>query len=122
MTLVLIPVEIVEAVQNEVLNPAELADGALERTLEDDLARVDNRLHYGLLKDVFDLAAAHGIAQGHCFSDGNRRTACRVMQTCLDLHGLRFSCNEAEISPVIIRAAQRRMDEVELALCPRDRG
>ena len=70
-----------------------------------------------MIYDAYDLAAAYAvaIAQGHCFNDGNKRTAYRVMQTCLDLHGLAFPSDASEIGPVIIRAAQGLLDEGELA-------
>ena len=117
MTLILLPAAITDAIHDEVLNPGELQGRALDKSLEGALARVDNRLAYGMIADAYDLAAAYAIAisQGHCFNDGNKRTAYRAMQTCLDLNGLPFPTNEAEIGPVIIRAAQRLLDEGELA-------
>ncbi|MBH1974381.1 MAG: type II toxin-antitoxin system death-on-curing family toxin [Rhodobacteraceae bacterium] len=117
MTLILLPAAIIDAIHDEVLNPGELQGRALDKSLEGALARVDNRLAYGMIADAYDLAAAYAIAisQGHCFNDGNKRTAYRAMQTCLDLNGLPFPTNEAEIGPVIIRAAQRLLDEGELA-------
>ena len=116
MTLILLPIEIVIKIHDEILNPAELRGMAGDKSLDGALARVENRLNYGLLSDAYDLAAAYAlaIARGHCFNDGNKRTAYRVMQTCLDLHGLKFPKNEAEIGPIIIRTAQRKMDEAEL--------
>ena len=113
----LLTVDIVIAIHNAVLNDGELTGLALDKSLEGALARVDNRLAYGMIEDAYDLAAAYAItiAQGHCFNDANKRTAYRAMQTCLDLNGLPFPDNEAEIGPVIIRAAQRLLDEGELA-------
>ena len=117
MNLTLLPVEIVITIHDEILNPGELVGMAGDKSLDGALARVENRLNYGLLSDVFDLAAAYAIAiaRGHCFNDGNKRTAYRVMQTCLDLHGMNFPRDEAEIGPVIILAAQGKIDEGELA-------
>lgn len=101
----------------EVLNPGELAGLARDKSLEGALARVDNRLAYGLINDAFDLAAAYAMAisQGHCFNDANKRTAYRVMQICLAAHGIRLSARIEEVGQIIIRAAQRLMDEGELA-------
>ena len=69
--------------------------------------------------DAYDLAAAYAyavaIAQGHCFNDGNKRTAYRVMQICLELHSLVYPSNQKTIGPVIIRTAQRLLDDGELA-------
>ena len=117
MTYVLLPIAVVLKINDDILNPGELQGLAGDKSLEGALARVENRLHYGLLTDAYDLAAAYGvaIAQGHCFNDGNKRTAYRVMQTCLELHGLDYPTNPTTIGPVIIRAAQRLLDEGELA-------
>jgi death-on-curing protein len=104
-------------IHDEVLNPGDLAGLARDKSLEGALARVDNRLAYGLINDAFDLAAAYAmaIAQGHCFNDANKRTAFRALQICLAAHGIRPLWTAESIGPVIIRAAQRRLDEGELA-------
>lgn len=117
MTFRLLPAAVVDAIHDDILNPGELQGRARDKSLEGALARVENRLSYDMIDDAYDLAAAYAvaIAQGHCFNDGNKRTAYRVMQTCLDLHGLGFPSNEAAIGPVIIRAAQGLLDEGELA-------
>jgi len=117
MSFLILPREVVERIHDDVLNPGELRGLARDKSLDGALARVENRIVYGLLTDVYDLAAAYAIAiaQGHCFNDGNKRTAYRVMQTVLDLHGLPFPQDETIIGPIIIRAAQRLLDEGELA-------
>ena len=65
---------LVVAIHDEVLNPGELAGLAQDKSLEAALSRVDNRLAYGMIADVFDLASAYAmaIARGHCFNDGNK--------------------------------------------------
>ena len=117
MTLILLPLETVLSIHDEVLNPGELQGLAGDKSLDGALARVENRLVYGLLADAFDLAAAYAVAIAHgiCFNDGNKRTAYRVMQTCLDLHGINCPLPPTTIGPVIIRVAQRLLDEGELA-------
>lgn len=117
MTLFLLPVDLVEAIHDDVLNPGDLKGRARDKSLEGALARVDNRLAYGLIADVYDLAAAYAVAVacGHCFNDGNKRTAFRVMQVCLDLHGIMEPEGAEEVGQVIIRVAQGHMDESALA-------
>lgn len=117
MTYLALTAELVEAIHDRVLNPGELPGRALDKSLEGALARVDNRLAYDLIGDAFDLAAAYAvaIAQGHCFNDANKRTAHQCMDTCLDLNGIQITWTATEIGPVIIRAAQRMLDEGELA-------
>jgi death on curing protein len=113
----LLTVEMVIAIHDAVLNQGELAGLALDKSLEGALARVDNRLAYGMIEDAYDLAAAYAIAiaQGHCFNDANKRTAHQCMDVCLDLNGVQITWTATEIGPVIIRAAQRLLDEGELA-------
>lgn len=124
MTFITLSAELVEAIHDQVLNPGELPGRAMNKSLEGALARVDNRLAYDLIGDVFDLAAAYAvaIAQGHCFNDANKRTAHQSMDTCLDLNGVQINWTADDIGPVIIRAAQRLLDEGELAEWLRQRA
>jgi len=117
MTYELLTVDLVDAIHDAVLNPGELTGRAQHKSLEGALARVENRLAYGMINDVFDLAAAYAIAiaQGHCFNDANKRTAHQAMDICLDLNGVQAAWQYQEIGPVIIRAAQGMLDEGELA-------
>ena len=62
MSYVLLNADIVEAIHDAVLNPGELTGRALDKSLDGALARVDNRLVYGLIEDIFDLAAAYCVA------------------------------------------------------------
>ncbi len=117
MDFVTLTPDIVEAIHDAVLNPGELSGRALNKSLDGALSRVDNRLAYGMIEDAFDLAAAYAVAisQGHCFNDGNKRTAHQSMDTCLDLNGIQITWTAEDVGPVIIRAAQRLVDEGELA-------
>jgi death on curing protein len=112
----IMPVALVELIHDAVLNLGELPGRARDKSLEGALARVENRLAYNLIADSFDLAAAYAvaIAQGRCFNDGNRRTGFRVMHVCLDLHGITLQVDTVTIGQIIIRTAQRQMDEAEL--------
>lgn len=124
MSFITLTAELVEAIHDQVLNPGELTGRALDKSLEGALARVENRLVYDLIGDAFDLAAAYAvaIAQGHCFNDANKRTAHQAMDTCLDLNGIQITWTATEIGPVIIRTAQRLLDEGELAEWLRQRA
>lgn len=117
MNLVLLAPDLVEAIHDEVLNPGELAGRAQDKSLEAALARVDNRMAYGMIADAFDLAASYAmaIARGHCFNDGNKRTAFRSMQVCLYLNGIAMPWSVEEIGPMIIRCAQGLVEEGDLA-------
>lgn len=117
MTFILLPPELVETIHDAVLNPGELQGRARDKSLEGALARVDNRLAYGLIADPFDLAAAYAvaIAQGHCFNDANKRTAHQSMDVCLDLNDVEIAWEHEEVAQWIIRAAQGQAGEADLA-------
>lgn len=117
MSLHLLTPALVESIHDAVLNPGELQGRAMNKSLEGALARVENRLVYGMINDAFELAAAYAvaIAQGHCFNDANKRTAHQSMDVCLDLNGIQITWTATDIGPAIIRAAQGLLDEGELA-------
>ena len=122
MIVLLLSPELVEALHDAILNPGELPGRARDKSLESALARVDNRLAYGMIADVFDLAAAYAmaIARGHCFNDGNKRTAHQAMDTCLDLNGIEITWHTEEVGQMIIRAAQGKLEDIDLAAWLRD--
>jgi len=104
-------------VHEYVRNPGELQGLAKDKSLDAVISRVENRIHYGLIRDVYDLAATYAvvIAVGHVFNDVNKRTAYRTMTLCLELNGIDLSFDTEQIGQIIIRVAQGVMDEVELA-------
>jgi death-on-curing protein len=117
MTLVLLSPDLVETIHDAVLNPGELPGRARDKSLEGALARVDHRLAYGMIADAFELAATYAvvIATGHCFNDGNKRTAHQAMDVCLDLNGIEIAWSTEEVGRIIIEAAQGRIEAADLA-------
>ena len=124
MSFLLLDDRLVEALHDAALNPGELPGRALDKSLEGALGRVDNRLLYGMIADVFDLAAAYAtaIATGHCFNDANKRTAYRAMLVCLTLNGITIAHETQEIGDLIIRLAQGLIGEDDLAQWLRSRA
>ncbi|PJE34312.1 type II toxin-antitoxin system death-on-curing family toxin [Pseudooceanicola lipolyticus] len=117
MTFTLLGADIVEALHDSVLNPGELPGRARDKSLEGALARVDNRLIYGLIGDIFDLAAAYAtaIATGHCFNDGNKRTAFDAMNFCLELNGVELNWQVEDAGDRIIALAHGLIGEEAIA-------
>ena len=117
MTYRLLSADLVILIHDAVLNHGELRGLAQDKSLEGALGRVDNRLMYGMVDDVFDLAAAYAaaISQGRCFNDGNKRTAHQSMDVCLDLNGVEIDWAFEDIGQTIIRLAQGHMTEEEMA-------
>lgn len=109
--------ELVEAIHDAVLNAGELRGFAGNNSIDGALARVDNRLVYGLIEDSFDLAAAYCVAilTGHVFNDANKRTAYKSIIVCLHLIGIRIAHKTIEAGDLIRNVAQRRLDEDDLA-------
>jgi death on curing protein len=124
MTFVLVPSEVVIALHDAALNPGELPGLAGDKSLVSALARVENRLAYGLIGDLFDLAAAYAaaVAQDHCFNDGNTRAAFDTMAFCLEENGVATDwADPIEIGNLIIALAQRQIDDGHLADWLRER-
>lgn len=109
--------EAVEQIHDDLLGPNDLTGRARDKSLESALARVENRLAYGMVEDCFDLAAADAmaIARGHCFNDGNKRTAFRSMQLCLLANGVWLKFGTEETGQKIIALAQGKIEDADLA-------
>ena len=113
MTFVLLTVDDVIAVHDYVLSDHESQGLAGGKFLDGALSRVENRLNYGLIEDVFDLGAAYdaAISQAHCFNDGNKRTAFQVMDVVLDLNGVQMAWDTEVIGQKIVLLAQSKLDD-----------
>ena len=109
--------ELIELIHDEVLNPGELMGRARDESLEGALSRVDYRLAYGLIDDAFALAACYAevIAQGHCFNDGNKRTAYQSMDVCLDVNGIAINWTVEDVADRIILLAQGKLEAEDFA-------
>ena len=112
-----ITAEQVVAIHERVILSHELQGAADNRPVEAVIGRIENRLAYGLIVDVYDLAAccACFIAVGHCFHDANKRTAHTAMQLILKLNGTQLDYDIKSIGDMIIKAAQGIIEEMELA-------
>ncbi len=105
------------ALHDRVITVDELQGFAIGKSLDGALGRIEHRVQYGVIIDVFDLAATYAmvIAQGHVFNDANKRTSYACMNLCLIRHGVRIPFNVVMVGEVIIKVAQGHMDERELA-------
>ena len=117
MSFILLSVEHIIAIHDEVLELHELQGMAGDKSLEGALSRVENRLKYGLIEDIYSLAASYAtaISQAHCFNDGNKRTAFQVMDIILDLNGINTIWDVEEVGQKIVLLSQSRLDESDLA-------
>ena len=117
MSFLLLSVDHIIAIHDEVLEPSELQGMAGDKSLEGALSRVDNRLKYGLIDDIYSLAASYAaaISQAHCFNDENKRTAFQVMDLILDLNGINVAWDVEEEGQKIVLLSQSKLDEADLA-------
>ena len=111
----LLDCETVIALNKRVLLPEELCGLASDKSLPACLGRVDNRLAYGFINDVIDLGVAYAeaISQGHCFLDGNKRTAFACMDVVFVLHGVAITWPTTETGDQIIALAQRKLEAAD---------
>jgi death-on-curing protein len=113
----LLSVDHIIAIHDEVLEPSELQGMAGDKSLEGALSRVDNRLKYGLMDDIYSLAASYAAAifQAHYFDEGNKRTAFQVMDLVLDLNGINVTWGVEAVGQKIVLLSQSKLDEADLA-------
>ena len=100
-----------------VINPNESQGVPCNKSLDAVMARIDNRLTYGMIDDVYEMAACSGcyIAVGHVFNDANKRTAMAAVDISLAINNITLIYDTREAGDMIIRAAQGLVDEQELA-------
>ena len=117
MSFLLLSIDHIIAIHDEVLEPNELQGMAGDKSLEGALSRVDNRVKYGLIEDIYSLAASYAtaISQAHCFNDGNKRTAFQVMDLILALNGIHAIWDVEEVGQKIVLLSQSKLDETDLA-------
>ena len=117
MSFILLSVDHIIAIHDEVLELHELQGMARDKSLEGALSRVENRLNYGLMEDIYSLAASYAVAvsQAHCFNDENKRTAFQVMDIILDLNGINVTWDVEVVGQKIVLLSQSKLDEADLA-------
>ena len=100
-----------------VIGRNELQGMAGNKSLDAVLARIENRMAFGMISDEFDLAANYAcfLAVGHVFNDANKRTAFACMDVCLSLNGFDLDYDHVEVGNLIISVAQGIVDETELS-------
>jgi death-on-curing protein len=100
-----------------VIGQNELQGMASDKSLESLLARIENRMSFGMIGDVYDLAACYAcfLAVGHVFNDANKRTAFACMDVSLSLNDVTLVYRHNEVGDLIIKVAQGVVDEIELS-------
>jgi death-on-curing protein len=116
----LLEIETIRALHDEILLPENIP-GEREGRLEGVHGRIEARVYYLEIGDVFDVAAITGtyLAMGHAFVDGNKRTAFACIDVILAVAGapLEYSDppEEDPLFSIIIQCAQGILNENHLA-------
>jgi death on curing protein len=114
---VVIDVRNVVLIHDAVISDHELQGLAVDKSLDAALDRVRNRLQYGFISDVFDLAACYAtfLAKSHCFNDANKRTAAAVLFFILSANEVEIDFSGFDLGDWIIEIASDKKSEIELA-------
>jgi len=77
-----------------------------------------------MISDVYELASCYAcfLAVGHVFNDANKRTAFACMDVCLSLNDIELIYDHEEVGNLIVNAALRVVDEIELSAWLRSRA
>jgi death-on-curing protein len=107
-----------------VISLNELQGMAGNKSLDAVLARIENRMSFGMISDVYELAACYAcfLTVGHVFNDANKRTAFACMDICLSLNDIRLIYDHEEVGDLMIKAALGVVDEIELSAWLRSRA
>ncbi|WP_386070706.1 type II toxin-antitoxin system death-on-curing family toxin [Tahibacter sp. UC22_41] len=87
-----------------------------DKDLAGTLGRIANRISYELHDDLLRVAAfyAVAIATGHCFNDGNKRTAFVTMDVFLRMNGLVVVMDEDTLVEMMVQTAAGRLGHESL--------
>lgn len=105
-------------IHRTVIKANELQGQAPDKSVEAVVERVLNRVRYGQIQDVFELAACYAafIAVAHAFNDANKRTAFTTMDTILALNGVELDYGSPEeAGGIIVKVVLGEVDEFGLA-------
>jgi death-on-curing protein len=108
-----------------VIKSNELQGQAPDKSVEAVVERVLNRVRYGQIQDVFELAACYAafIAVAHAFNDANKRTAFATMDTILALNGIELDYgNPAHAGDMLIKIVLGEINEQDLAVWLREKS
>lgn len=88
-----------------------------DMSLDGALHRINDQEFYASVTDLFEIAALYGIviAQGHVFTDANKRTAFISMCSFLEINGYSFEAQETEAADVMVKVAEKKISYLELA-------
>lgn len=110
-------VQLIIQIHEKVIESHELQGFAGNKSIESVISRINNRITFGLIEDVFALAACYAsfISVGNLFNDANKRTAFMAMDICLLLNGIKLTYETEIVGQLIVKLSQGEIDEMDLA-------
>lgn len=118
MQFTVLEVSQVIALHDYLIGKHEIQGMAKNKSLEAVLERVHNRVQYGFIADIFDLAACYAtfIAKGNCFNDANKRTAAAALFFVLNVNEVAIDFWDVALGEWIVLVATNGKTEVDLAM------
>ena len=118
MQFTVLEVSQVIALHDYLIGKHEILGMAKNKSLEAVLERVHNRVQYGFIADIFDLAACYAtfIAKGNCFNDANKRTAAAALFFVLIVNEVAIDFLDVALGEWIVLVAANGKTEVDLAM------
>jgi len=113
----ILDVDMVVLVHDFILSQEPGLNGNANRgALAGALGRIENRVHYDGLADVFEISGlyAEAIARGHAFSDANKRTALVSALTYLLIEGYEVERTQA-LEEIMVDIAEGKLNYQDLA-------
>ncbi|WP_395070258.1 type II toxin-antitoxin system death-on-curing family toxin [Paraburkholderia silvatlantica] len=113
----ILDVDMVVLVHDFILSQEPGLNGSANRgALEGALGRIENRVVYDGLVDVFEISGlyAEAIARGHAFSDANKRTALVSALTYLFIEGYEVERTQA-LEEIMVDIAEGKLNYLDLA-------
>lgn len=111
--------ETVQTIHDDILRDTQEDKGlAPDTSLIAALHRIDHHILYDGLSDFYEIAALYGIAitKGHCFNNGNKRTALVSMISFLSINNIEVDVDNALIEEVMVDIATDLMNTKQLTL------
>lgn len=117
MTIKYLTTEHVLSFHNDILKDTQEDKGLAPHTsIDSALNRIDDHIAYDGLEDIYEIAALYGIAvaKGHCFNNGNKRTALLCMVAFLEINNIEIDVSNEVIEEVMVEIATDKMNKKQL--------
>ncbi|HHF7341018.1 TPA: type II toxin-antitoxin system death-on-curing family toxin [Legionella anisa] len=88
-----------------------------DRPIESALNRINDHVFYNNLEDIYEIAALYAIAigKGHCFNNGNKRTAMVSMIVFLLVNNIQILFSNEEIENKMVDLVEDKLSHLEMA-------